>query len=302
MDISEAAVPALPLPAALGRKDFPVRQEAARHLRAALLRVEADRLVLRVASSHGAYAPHACSDHVHGHPELFLQLSGACRFTVPGGDIELRAGELLVMPSGVPHAELARPPVADFCNLVFMPTEGRLGLHFAAAAGHRPYVRQPLRCGDRAKPGLDELAEGLVAGREGLAVEEARRKGLAIAWLAQALQAVESAETSTGVPARIAAARAHLRARWMETDLRVAAIAQQVGLHPDHLAAGFRKAYGETPLACVQRLRLDAARHLLARGTLSVAAVARAVGYRDAAYFSRAFQRQTGVPPSRWGT
>jgi AraC-like DNA-binding protein len=45
-------------------------------------------------------------------------------------------------------------------------------------------------------------------------------------------------------------------------------------------------------------VRLERARALLADPTLSVAQVAQRLGYRDAANFSRAFRRQTGMPPS----
>jgi AraC family transcriptional regulator of adaptative response / methylphosphotriester-DNA alkyltransferase methyltransferase len=48
----------------------------------------------------------------------------------------------------------------------------------------------------------------------------------------------------------------------------------------------------------LQRVRMTRAAELLQRDTLSVAAVARAVGYRQPAQFSKAFRRHHGHPPS----
>jgi AraC family transcriptional regulator of adaptative response / methylphosphotriester-DNA alkyltransferase methyltransferase len=48
----------------------------------------------------------------------------------------------------------------------------------------------------------------------------------------------------------------------------------------------------------VQRVRMTEAADLLRRGDLSVSAVARAVGYRQPAQFSKAFRRHHGRPPS----
>jgi AraC family transcriptional regulator of adaptative response / methylphosphotriester-DNA alkyltransferase methyltransferase len=48
----------------------------------------------------------------------------------------------------------------------------------------------------------------------------------------------------------------------------------------------------------LQRVRMTHAAQLLRQETLSVAAVARAVGYRQAAQFSKAFRRHHGHPPS----
>jgi AraC family transcriptional regulator of adaptative response / methylphosphotriester-DNA alkyltransferase methyltransferase len=48
----------------------------------------------------------------------------------------------------------------------------------------------------------------------------------------------------------------------------------------------------------LQRVRMSHAADLLRAGALPVAAVARAVGYRQAAQFSKAFRRHHGHPPS----
>jgi integrase len=62
-------------------------------------------------------------------------------------------------------------------------------------------------------------------------------------------------------------------------------------LSPAHFSTVFRRATGLPPLRYVQGVRLERAKELLAEGELSVVEVARAGGFRDAAYFHRTFKR-----------
>ena len=56
--------------------------------------------------------------------------------------------------------------------------------------------------------------------------------------------------------------------------------------------------HGTSFRAELQRVRMARAAQLLREQTLPVASVARAVGYRQAAQFSKAFRRHYGQPPS----
>lgn len=82
--------------------------------------------------------------------------------------------------------------------------------------------------------------------------------------------------------------------------LALADLARAAHLSPAHFSTVFRRSTGLPPLRYVQRVRLERAKELLAEGALSVAEVARAVGFRDAAYFHRAFTRATGETPGRY--
>jgi AraC family transcriptional regulator, regulatory protein of adaptative response / methylphosphotriester-DNA alkyltransferase methyltransferase len=56
--------------------------------------------------------------------------------------------------------------------------------------------------------------------------------------------------------------------------------------------------HGTSFRAELQRERMTQAAHMLRGSALPVATVARAVGYRQAAQFSKAFRRHYGQPPS----
>lgn len=73
--------------------------------------------------------------------------------------------------------------------------------------------------------------------------------------------------------------------------------AAELGLTVKELREAVRREAGVTPQELVLRTRLSTAKALLAEEELSVAAVARRVGYEDPAYFSRLFTARTGESP-----
>lgn len=64
---------------------------------------EVDDAYVKVAKVHGTFTWHAHDDE----DELFLVLSGRLRIEMHGGDVELGAGEMFVVPKGVQHNPVA---------------------------------------------------------------------------------------------------------------------------------------------------------------------------------------------------
>jgi transcriptional regulator GlxA family with amidase domain len=77
----------------------------------------------------------------------------------------------------------------------------------------------------------------------------------------------------------------------------IAAVVSYSGLPKRTFDRRFRAATGYAPLAYVQALRIEEAKHLLETGSMPVDAIAAEVGYEDTASFRRLFQRIAGVPP-----
>lgn len=82
--------------------------------------------------------------------------------------------------------------------------------------------------------------------------------------------------------------------------ISLADVARTVGLTPGHLTTVVRERTGRTVLEWITERRMAEARRLLLHTELSVARVAGRVGYNDPAYFTRAFRRTHGTPPSAW--
>jgi AraC-like DNA-binding protein len=76
----------------------------------------------------------------------------------------------------------------------------------------------------------------------------------------------------------------------------LAEIAEHLGVSPSTLSHRFRAETGEAPMATLQRLRIDLAKVLLARG-YPLKEVARQTGFCDAFYLSKVFKRQEGLTP-----
>ncbi len=94
----------------------------------------------------------------------------------------------------------------------------------------------------------------------------------------------------------VAVAAAHVEAH-LATSLSVADIAKVAGLSHNHLTRLFRARTGSTVVAYIRRRRMERARHLLTASTLSVTAVAAAVGIPDLQAFNKVCRRELGESP-----
>jgi transcriptional regulator GlxA family with amidase domain len=95
-------------------------------------------------------------------------------------------------------------------------------------------------------------------------------------------------------------------ATWMVDHLRdnlsLEALAKRACLSPRHFARRFKQAFGGTPAAFVENLRLDEARRRLSERTQTIDTVAASVGFHSDDSFRRAFQRRFGVNPRAYRT
>jgi signal transduction histidine kinase/AraC-like DNA-binding protein/ActR/RegA family two-component response regulator len=77
-------------------------------------------------------------------------------------------------------------------------------------------------------------------------------------------------------------------------------LARNVALSEDYLTSCFRKELGVTPIAYLNRYRVNQARQLLTDTGKSVTQIALEVGFSDSSYFSRVFRREMGVSPEAY--
>jgi transcriptional regulator GlxA family with amidase domain len=80
-------------------------------------------------------------------------------------------------------------------------------------------------------------------------------------------------------------------------DHSVTAVARRAGLSERHLARLFRAETGTTVAQHVERVRIEAARHLLETSDSGLDAIARRCGFGTVETFHRSFKRRTGITP-----
>jgi AraC-like DNA-binding protein len=74
-------------------------------------------------------------------------------------------------------------------------------------------------------------------------------------------------------------------------------IAETVGVSEDYLSRVFHRELNISPWDYLNRYRVLQSKHLLLHTSESVGAIARQVGFKDQAYFSRVFHKVTGMSP-----
>lgn len=80
--------------------------------------------------------------------------------------------------------------------------------------------------------------------------------------------------------------------------IEIPALAAMVSLSVKQFERKFKQEYGEVPVRYIQRIRLDAARQLLAMTRLPIAQISRESGFYDSSHFAHQFQRYTGLAPT----
>jgi len=87
---------------------------------------------------------------------------------------------------------------------------------------------------------------------------------------------------------------------WNDPQLTISAIARRVGMNRAAFSRKFRSVTGLSPVAFLQKVRLDSAAILLKQTELPVGEIAFRCGYEDSLYFSRLLRKRYGVSPRQF--
>jgi AraC-like DNA-binding protein len=80
----------------------------------------------------------------------------------------------------------------------------------------------------------------------------------------------------------------------------LAEAADQAGFSPFHFQRLFVRAFGETPLQFMTRIRLERAKKILRTGVDPVTEICMDLGYESMGSFSSLFRREVGLAPSHF--
>lgn len=208
--------------------------------------------------------------HAHDQLQISVILAGTMEEEVAGHTNRASAGDVIVKPAGVAHAN-----AFSATRIISIDADpGSTGLPLDGYAMHR----------------LDaSVTSGLRVARHFL------RGGM----LEESVTELLASLTTR----RFRDHKAALRAASMleesyRRDIRIRDLAAEAGLHPVHLARLFRERWGCTPRDYLQRLRARAAIRRITSTDDSLANVALDSGFCDQAHMTRVVSRFAGLPPS----
>ncbi len=265
----------------------------------------------------------------HGWAPFHIVTKGFCLLDVGAHvGIELRAGDVAVLPHGGKHTTRAHPKVTGASAALMVRTRanddllvksnvdgeadtelicGRL--IFEQAHNNLVLAALPAVVILRSDESRDAVrARGLVDTIKSELDEDRAAAAAIAAILANCLMVVvlraylEQERQAQGVLALLqgrqtgrvlAAIAADIGRSWTLDELASAANTSRATL-----VRQFRKAAGAAPLAFLSELRLNVARHRMLATHDSIAMISEHVGYQSEAAFSRAYHRRFGVPPA----
>jgi len=231
--------------------------------------------------------------HTHERATVAVILNGSFDGLMRHASHPCPASTLITEPSGEPHGNRFEGAGADV--LTVQPDPGRLDLlePLTGVLGEVNHMRDPgvasvarRAAGELRMP--DTVAPFAI---EGLVLE--------LLALAARLRRTDAIGAERRSPRWLSQARALLHDQYRE-QLRLAEVADAVGVHPVHLARVFRLRYGTPVGAYVRGLRLSWAAGRLTDSQDAIAQIAQEAGFFDQSHFTRTFRQHFGLTPQAY--
>ncbi|MDP9028397.1 MAG: AraC family transcriptional regulator [Actinomycetota bacterium] len=212
---------------------------------------------------------------------------------VDGTPHSVSAGQVVVIPPGVPHSYGSDE--RDPWTLWWVHVDGRDLQEFLLAAGMT--AAAPVRTLSDVYRVVALVEEVVQSMERDLSVASLlAASGAAWHLLALLASAASARHQQTSVIDR---AMSYLRSH-IDEDLTVGQLAAIAALSPSHFAALFRQRTGFAVMQYHKQLRMARARELLDTTTMPIAAIATVLGYADPFYFSRQFRAVHGTTALRY--
>lgn len=225
-------------------------------------------------------------EHQHEHAYVGFILNGAVTEFSTGGSHNCGPGSVVVRPSGMRHHDRigpdgARVMVVSIRNpgLERVFDDTRL-FETGPVTGIAARIRRELSTSDSAS---DMMLNGLLLELAGIV----KRDGML---------ARSACKTP---PSWLVRARERLLDECLSPP-SLTELAEDAGVHPDHLSRTFKQVYKMLPGELVRSRRLDWSVQKLLEDDSPLSVIAIEAGFADQSHFSRAFKQRFGVPPGRF--
>ncbi|GAA2076878.1 AraC family transcriptional regulator [Pseudolysinimonas kribbensis] len=237
---------------------------------------------------HAEFHEHAYPLHTHAEWSLLLIDAGEVAYRLEGRARRAPTATLTILPPGVPH-DGRSAGAGGFRKRVAYVEAGWLDDDLVERSVDAPLLAHPALAGAAARMhrALEAGGDGLRAESELLAIRGVVLRDLGGRRMRERRDDPLAARLRALLDARLTGAPT------------LADAARELEASASRLVRAFTAAYGIPPHRYLTGRRVDAARHLLLRGT-PPAEVAAAVGFYDQAHLTRHFARTLGVTPARF--
>lgn len=244
--------------------------------------------------------------HYHKCVELGICLRGKGTTYVDNRKYSYSAGDMQVMPAGIPHLSMAEKGVpTEWFWISFEP------LRVLKESGISHYellekLAQESYCGIFHPWEYPQLAELIYKFRD-VPLDKGAETDLACAFLAGQLllecarigNVDHTDQTITSNSVKVMPALLHIRQNYADKDLmREETIAKTCNMSTSHFRAVFKRETGLTVRDFIIQTRLVAAAHLLKNTGSSVMDIALETGFGQVSCFNRSFRKTFGHPPT----
>jgi AraC family transcriptional regulator len=247
-----------------------------------------ERRLPQVRLAHLSATTSAENVHEHSHDDAHFVLATHGRYLTTAWGPETEGPVLVYNPPGVIHRDR------------FIAAGG----HFLAVSFEPPVWRELSEVSRRVAADALRLT-GPVARRAALRLTRAllSRDSDPVTLESLGLELAGQAMTPAGEgerpPPWLAVAEAFL-ADSFDQPIAIADVARAAGVHPVHLARGYRRWLGAAPGERLRTRRLERAADLLMRGRASIGQIAQASGFCDQSHLNRQFRQTYGVTPGEF--
>ena len=262
-------------------------------------------LVAGIGHTRYAVAHAALPEHVHpGRIELHYCLCGSIDFEIEGRRHTLLPGEVCLTQPDMRHHLVSNakghqhywllldiPSARNAARAFGLPPAEALELRRRLTSIRRPVFRVD----DQMKQLFHELFETLGKLSHGTYRTLVLRT-LLLRLLATLVQDAARQANSPAAPSPLVQLVADIRAH-PEARRTIEGMARAVGKCESLFSSEFKHLTGFPPAAFIAHCRIQKARELLEKGDMSIAAIARTLGYSSAAHFSSQFRLFCGITP-----
>lgn len=221
----------------------------------------------------------------NGNAKLILVFRGALVFTLDDVPYPLTARTMLYRPA-MTHSDWRMTTAATFGYIEFQPAPGTM---LPATP-----LRQTLNAADWA---IERAAFDRVRRHSATPRAAALADGELKAMLVRFLHAADPSPARGDLSLADRAAEL-LNQQFDRADI-IATLPDRLNASPTAIRRVFRKRFETTAVAYLNNLRMRQARQLLIQTSMPLKQIARRVGLADPFYFSRAYRRHFGHPPSQ---